>query len=253
MSTPIFPQAVWQSGTNENSIPANDNSLRNEAINRNVISRVVTAQPVSPGDGDVYILASTHTGAQWSSFIADDIVIYRGGTWYAFTPVDGVVVNSNSTLYEYTGPSAGWVAISGGGGSVSSVNGDTGAVLVLQPIIAACSDETTALVTGAAKVTFRLPYAFTLTAIPRASLSTAQTSGSLITVDINRNGSTIFATRITIDNTEKTSTTAVTAAVLTTAPGFPTWSNDDEITVDLDQIGDGTAKGLKITLIGYAS
>lgn len=116
MSTPIFPQAVWQSGTNENSIPANDNSLRNEAINRNVISRAVTAQPVSPADGDVYILTTIHTGTQWATFEPDDIVIYRGGTWYAFTPVEGVVINNNGTLYEYSGPSSGWTAISGGGG-----------------------------------------------------------------------------------------------------------------------------------------
>lgn len=121
MSTPIFPQAVWASGTNENSLPANDNSLRNEAINRNVISRVVTAQPVSPGDGDVYILPTTHTGTQWATFETDDLVIYRSGTWYAFTPVEGVVVNVNGVLYEYTGPSSGWDAISGGGGGVQTI------------------------------------------------------------------------------------------------------------------------------------
>ena len=28
-------------------------------------------------------------------------------------------------------------------------------------------------------------------------------------------------------------------------------ADDAEITVDVDQIGDGTAKGLKVTLIGY--
>ena len=54
----------------------------------------------------------------------------------------------------------------------------------------ACSDETTALTAGTAKSTFRIPYAMTLTEV-RANLNTAQTSGSVFTVDINENGSKI--------------------------------------------------------------
>lgn len=136
----------------------------------------------------------------------------------------------------------------GGGGAVSSVNGDTGAVIVLMPIIIAASDETTALTTGTAKVTFRMPYAFTVTGV-RASLTTAQTSGSILTVDINDSGTSILSTKLTIDNTEKTSTTAAAAAVISDTA----LADDAEITIDIDQVGDGTAKGLKITLIGYAS
>jgi len=109
----------------------------------------------------------------------------------------------------------------------------------------AASDETTALTTGTAKVTFRMPFAMTLTDV-RASLTTAQTSGSIFTVDINQNGSSVLGTKLTIDNTEKTSTTAATPATITTS----TLTDDAEITVDIDQIGNGTAKGLKITLIG---
>lgn len=114
-----------------------------------------------------------------------------------------------------------------------------------ESIIIACSDETTALTTGTAKVTFRMPYAFTLSAV-RASLTTAQTSGSIFTVDINEAGTTILSTKLTIDNTEKTSTTAATAAVISDS----SLADDAEITVDIDQIGDGTAKGLKVVLIG---
>jgi len=118
---------------------------------------------------------------------------------------------------------------------------------VKQPIEiqAAASDETTALTTGTAKVTFRLPVAFTLTGV-RASLTTAQASGSIFTVDINQGGTSVLGTKLTIDNTEKTSTTAATPATITTSA----LTDDAEITVDIDQIGDGTAKGLKITLIG---
>jgi hypothetical protein len=80
----------------------------------------------------------------------------------------------------------------------------------------------------------------------RASLTTAQASGSIFTVDINESGTTIISTKLTIDNTEKTSTTAATAAVISDA----SLADDAEMTVDIVQIGDGTAKGLKIWLIG---
>jgi hypothetical protein len=90
-----------------------------------------------------------------------------------------------------------------------------------------------------------MPYAMTVTAV-RASLSTAQASGSIFTVDINEGGTTILSTKLTIDNTEKTSTTAATAAVISDSA----LADDAEITVDIDQIGDGTAKGLKVTIIG---
>lgn len=115
----------------------------------------------------------------------------------------------------------------------------------VQSIIVAASDETTALTTGTAKVTFRMPYAFTLTSV-RASLTTAQTSGSIFTVDINDSGTTILSTKLTIDNTEKTSKTAATPPVVSDS----SLADDAEITIDIDQIGDGTAKGLKVVLIG---
>jgi hypothetical protein len=115
----------------------------------------------------------------------------------------------------------------------------------VQSIIVAASDETTALTTGTAKVTFRMPYAFTLTSV-RASLTTAQTSGTIFTVDINESGTTILSTKLTIDNTEKTSTTAATQPVISDTA----LADDAEITIDIDQVGNGTAKGLKVVLIG---
>lgn len=108
-----------------------------------------------------------------------------------------------------------------------------------------CSDETTALTAGTAKISFRMPNAMTVTAV-RASLVTAQTSGSIFTVDINEAGVSILSTKLTIDNGELTSTTAATPAVISDSA----LADDALITVDIDQIGDGTAKGLKIWLIG---
>jgi hypothetical protein len=109
----------------------------------------------------------------------------------------------------------------------------------------ACSDETTALTTGTAKVTFRLPYAMTLTAV-RASVTTAPT-GSTLVVDVNEGGTSVLSTKLSIDATEKTSTTAATAAVISDSA----LADDAEITIDIDQIGATIAgAGLKVWLIG---
>ena len=124
--------------------------------------------------------------------------------------------------------------VGGGGGGSSAV-----------AIPVAVSDETTSLTAGTAKVTFRMPHAMTLTAI-RASLTTAQTSGTIFTVDVNEGGASLLSTKVTIDNTEKTSTTAAAAPVISDSA----LADDAEITIDIDQIGDGTAKGLKVYLIG---
>ena len=117
-----------------------------------------------------------------------------------------------------------------------------------ESFIIACSDETTALTTGT-KATFRMPYAFTVTAF-RASLTTAGTGANLVTVDINESGSTILSVPITIDANQTTSTTATTAPVISDAA----LADDAQMTIDIDQIDSGgVSAGLKVTIIGYQS
>ena len=150
----------------------------------------------------------------------------------AVTAAEGMFVFDTdlNTVFQYTGSA--WQTFAASGAQTTS-------------ICIACSDETTALTTGPAKVTFRMPYAMSLTAV-RASLTTAQPSGSIFTVDINEGGSSILSTKLTIDNTETTSTSAATPAVISDSA----LSDDAVITVDIDQIGTSGATGLKIYLIG---
>lgn len=158
----------------------------------------------------------------------------RGATITSFT------LAASTTAYlqwEYTG-------------SVYNLIGDPltaaqAAVGRIEEIAVAFSDETTAITAGAAKATFRMPFGMTLTSV-KASLSTAQTSGSIFTIDLNEAGTSVLSTKLTIDNTEKTSVTAATAAVISDA----TLADDAEITIDVDQVGDGTAAGGKIYLKG---
>lgn len=109
----------------------------------------------------------------------------------------------------------------------------------------ACSDETTDLTTGSAKVTFRMPHGMTLTGV-RASVTTAS-AGSTIIVNIKEGGTTVLGTKLSIDASERTSTTAASSATITDS----TLADDAEMTIDIDQVGSSTAgTGLKVWLIG---
>jgi hypothetical protein len=115
----------------------------------------------------------------------------------------------------------------------------------VESFVIACSDESSALTAGTAKVTFRIPYAFTLIAV-RASVNTAPT-GSTIIIDINEGGTSLLSTKLSIDATEKTSTTAASAAVISDSA----LADDAEITIDFDQVGSTIAgTGVKVCLIG---
>ena len=119
-----------------------------------------------------------------------------------------------------------------------------------QSFIVAASDESTALTTGTAKISFRMPYAFTLTAGAggiRASCNQAPT-GAILTVDVNEAGTTIMnnVNKLQIAIGSTTSVGGV-APVLTDV----NLADNALMTVDIDQIGSTNAgTGLKVTLIG---
>jgi hypothetical protein len=114
-------------------------------------------------------------------------------------------------------------------------------------LIIAASDETTPLTAGTDKVTFRMPYAMTLTEV-RASLSVAGSVSDETAIDIFESGVSILSTKITIDHGDKTSKVASTPAVISDF----NLADDAEMSVDiLGLTGGADEAGLKITLIGY--
>lgn len=248
-----------------------------------VVDKDLTAPPGSPANGALYIVATGGTGA-WAG--KDGYLAWwltSVAAWTFLAPSLGMSVrvmdelDSSNIPKIYGRTASSWVEQSGmanpmsaagdlitGGASgtpqrlPSAANGkvlklvagspawaDEAGGSITQSIIIACSDESSALTTGTGKVTFRMPFGFTLSGI-RGSLTTAQISGSLLTVNVKENGTTILSTKLTFDNTEKTTTTAATAPVISDA----NLADDSEITIDIDQVGDGTAKGLKISMIG---
>lgn len=154
------------------------------------------------------------------------------------TSASYVTLGTNATLTSER------VLTAGAGITITDAGaGSTVTVGQSEALIIAVGDETTALTTGTAKVTFRMPFAMTLTAV-RASLTTASSSGDP-TFDINESGATVLGTKLSVDANERTSTTATTAATITDSA----LADDAEITIDIDTAGTGAA-GAKVTLIG---
>lgn len=200
-----------------NSIPLASASMTANQVDdafREMMAQLAAAGLAAAGGTDV-ALADGGTGASLVDPNADHIMFWDDSagavTWLAPT---GAAFISTTALYVY------------------------------ETIALAVSDETTAITTGTAKVTFRMPYAFTVTSV-KASLTTASSSG-LPTFDINEGGTTILSTKLTIDANELTSVTAATAAVVSDTA----LAEDAEMTVDIDVAGTG-AKGAKIYIIGY--
>jgi len=224
-------ESGWKDGMDANLL-----KLGRFGVHLSVKNRNLTAPPVSPTAGDTHIVAAGATGG-WAGHDTH-VALWDGSAWQFAVPRSGWRADVEGEDIQVRFRSGVWGAYPGSAGSGTT-----------QSIVIACSDETTALTAGTAKVTFRMPYAFTLTGV-RASLTTAQAangSGGIFTVDINEGGASILSTKLTIDNTEKTSTTAATGVVISDSA----LADDAEITIDIDQVGDGTAKGLKVALIGY--
>lgn len=108
----------------------------------------------------------------------------------------------------------------------------------------ACSDETSNLTVGNL-ISFRVPFAMTLSSI-RISVNDAPTVSSVV-VDVKEGGVSIFSTLLSIDSSELTSVTAAVPAVISDI----NLADDALITVSTTQIGSGnTGKGLKILFKG---
>lgn len=108
----------------------------------------------------------------------------------------------------------------------------------------AASDEVTPIAVATDLTKFIAPISFKIISIS-ASLSIPQTSGTTFTIDVKANGTTILSTPITIDNGANSSISAAVLPVLSNVDILA----DTNLSIDVTQIGDGTAAGLKLYLV----
>ncbi len=196
MSSDLFPFAVWLEGTNQNSIPANDNALRNEVLAKAAIS-IADAEPSESdtGDGDVHIV-----GTPWGGFDSDDVVIYRGGTWYGFAPFEGWLKRLNSTgdLLAFEG-SEGWVVqlSPGGGGDADQVSYDNAASGLAATNVQDAIDEIAATAGGLVAVNTQAGTSYSL-AIADAGRLVRATNAGEVTITVPANASEAIPVGATI-------------------------------------------------------
>lgn len=252
---------------------ANDVNLRTlSALTQPVVLSRTTALPGSPTDGDIYIvpdgagsnpneIAIRDNGSWvylvpeegWTAYVIDSAenVQFDGADWIDFaasgggvealddlsdvnapTPTDGQVLTWDESAGE-------WVPATptGGGGGGGEVSGT-----IEWSMTVAASDETTDLTVGDSKIVFFMPVDITLTQV--FSTVSGQSSSGDVTIDVRKNGTTIFATPPSINASEDTSLTGTVAVLSTTS-----FVQGDKIEIDVDAAGTG-ASGLKISFIG---
>lgn len=134
---------------------------------------------------------------------------------------------------------------SGGGGGGSGVAGKGDAAPQLETFVIPLGDKTSAITTGTPTQDFLVPYAMTLTEVG-SYLSTVQASGSAYTQDVKANGTSIMATKITVDNGERSSLTAATPPAISA----PSLNKGDLLTFPIDAAGTG-GKGPVTWVKGY--
>lgn len=142
---PFLPEGVLDPA------PATNNAIRvfDDVVQCAVISMALTAPPVSPADGDRYIVASPATG-DWALHENDMASFVAEGTeweFYAPTQVNYVLNQADQLLYLFDASSSpgSWAPLTGGGGggTVDSIVAGTNVTVddtdPANPIVSAAS------------------------------------------------------------------------------------------------------------------
>jgi hypothetical protein len=179
------------------------------------------------------------------SIMSDDVSNFTGGT------IDNLTVTGSGINTTYLSANSAYI------GSLSAGTYYSGSTplwdiiedymtpptsaLTYDAIGMAISDETTALTSGATKLSFRMPYDFQLTGIT----AYLRTSGSTATiVDVNSGSTSLLLSAITIPANQF-------FTIASNIVGSSSALTDNSIiTVDIDQAGTASA-GLKLWLEGY--
>lgn len=153
------------------------------------------------------------------------------------TTVNGQPLSSNVTVSTITGNAGTATALQTGRTIDNTTFDGTGNIKLNRVWQGKLAGELDTLTTGV-KLTFRMPYASTITGV-KAAVNTASSSGNL-TIDIHENGTTIMSTdKITIEATETTSLNATTQPAVTDT----SIAADALMTIEVDAAGTNAVSG----------
>lgn len=102
-------------GQAQKHVTVNETLTRLDAlVQLSVVSATTSAQPASPTDGEIYVLPSGKTGADWSAMADGALAYYRDGAWEEIAPREGWIafVRDTDQLQFYSGST--WAGLSAG-------------------------------------------------------------------------------------------------------------------------------------------
>src|SRR5262249_39927253 len=77
-------------GQAQKHVTVNESLRRLDAlVQLSAVSATTTAQPGSPSDGQIYLLPSGKTGADWGAMADGALAYFRDGVWEELTPKTG--------------------------------------------------------------------------------------------------------------------------------------------------------------------
>lgn len=98
MAQQIWPLRKWLEHTTQNSIAANDNALRLQAVLDRALGIADAAPGGSPAEDDQWVV-----GTAWGGFSTGGIVLRKGATWLEFTPFAGMLKTIDTDVYRWNG------------------------------------------------------------------------------------------------------------------------------------------------------
>lgn len=242
MTTERHGFLTWSAGFTQSDIILND-LLDNldVKLGLSVKSRTTDGQPgtgaVSPDPaptaGDCYIMTASATGAAWSTFNENDVVIYRDGAWTSFTPINGWVAWVEDDSNGVTWDGSAWTVTSG---DITAAETNISAI-VWDIYVETVADQDY-------EFTFDAPYPGTV-----ATLRTKTQSGSCTVTGYVVDNSASPATATAFGGSANSaSTTAEEQSHASASPLNNSWAKGD--TVKITVSSNSSATDLMVTLYG---
>lgn len=100
-SSPLFPLEVWPSQIVQASVPANNNALRVEVLQKPALD-FLDSPPSGATTGDLYIVGPTPAD-EWAAMQPGNAVINQGGAWLEWEAFEGWIKWVDGQAWIYNG------------------------------------------------------------------------------------------------------------------------------------------------------